>query len=145
MLRWDQYRFDRKSTGAHFFRNWVFASDGICGSRSAFWCIQGVKRRCIIFYAWVGPVQIPQKAHRETLGRTCVFPSDGIYGSCSAFHCAQRRRTIFHARVGPVRIGQKVHGDTLCQTCVFATGGICGSRSAFRCVHNKFLSGLIFR
>jgi hypothetical protein len=35
----------------------VFASCGICGSRSALWCIQGVKCRCAIFHAWVSPVR----------------------------------------------------------------------------------------
>jgi hypothetical protein len=33
----------------------VFASSGICGSRSAFQCVRGTKRRRTIF----GPVQFP--------------------------------------------------------------------------------------
>jgi hypothetical protein len=37
-----------------------FLSGGIYGSRSAFRWIQGTKRRCTIFYVWVGPVQIEQ-------------------------------------------------------------------------------------
>jgi hypothetical protein len=32
-------------------RTCVFASGGICGSGSAFWCVQGVKRDRIIFLA----------------------------------------------------------------------------------------------
>jgi hypothetical protein len=39
----------------------VFASGGICGSRSAFRCIEGAKRRHTIFQARVGRVWIPQK------------------------------------------------------------------------------------
>jgi hypothetical protein len=39
----------------------VFASGGICGSRSAFRCVWGTKCRCTIFCAWVWPVGIPQK------------------------------------------------------------------------------------
>jgi hypothetical protein len=78
----------------------VFASGRICGSHIAFRCIQTVKYRCTIFHARLGPVQIWQKAHRDTLHWTCVFASGGICGSCSAFQCVRgvkHRYTIFHA------------------------------------------------
>jgi hypothetical protein len=42
-------------------------------SRSAFWCVRGVKHRHTIFHAQVGLVQIPQKARRDTFHQTCVF------------------------------------------------------------------------
>jgi hypothetical protein len=48
-------------------------SSGICGSCSAFRCIWGLKCRCTIFHAHVGPIQIPQKVHQDTLRQTCVF------------------------------------------------------------------------
>jgi hypothetical protein len=40
-------------------RNGIFAFGGICWSRRAFRCIRGVKRRCTIFHAQVGPLQFP--------------------------------------------------------------------------------------
>jgi hypothetical protein len=36
----------------------IFASGAMCGSRSAFWGIQGMKRRCTIFHARVVLVRI---------------------------------------------------------------------------------------
>jgi hypothetical protein len=91
-------------------RSCVFASYGICGSRSAFRCIRGTKRLCTIFHAQVGPIQILQKVRRDTLHQTLVFPSIMICGSRGAFRCIRGtkwRHTIFHARVGPVQIWQK--------------------------------------
>jgi hypothetical protein len=35
----------------HVTLNCVFASGGICGSRSAFWCVRVAKCRCTIFHA----------------------------------------------------------------------------------------------
>jgi hypothetical protein len=46
----------------HVKSNLCFASGGICGSRSAFWCVRGAKHQHIIFHAQVGPIQIRQKA-----------------------------------------------------------------------------------
>jgi hypothetical protein len=54
-------------------------------------CIRGMKCPRIIFHAQVGLLQIPQKAHRDTLCQTCVFASFGIYMSHSAFRCIQAR------------------------------------------------------
>jgi hypothetical protein len=81
-----------------------------------------MKHRRTIFYARVGLVRIPQKAHRDTVRRTCIFAFGGIYRSRSAFRCVRGtkcRCNIFHGRVGPIRIAQKVQWDTLCRMCVF--------------------------
>jgi hypothetical protein len=69
-----------------------FASGGICGSCSAFQCVQ------------VGPVRIQQKVHQDTLHQTCVFASGGICGLCCAIHCiwGMKWRSM-KAQVGPVR------------------------------------------
>jgi hypothetical protein len=68
-------------------RTYVFASGGICGSRSTFRCVWGAKRRYTIFHARVRPVLIPQKARRDILRRNCVFAYGGISGSHNAFRC----------------------------------------------------------
>jgi hypothetical protein len=73
MLGWDWYRFHKKTRHDTIHRTCVFASGVICGSRSAFRCVRDMKCRRTIFYAQVGLVRIPQKAHRDRLRRTCVF------------------------------------------------------------------------
>jgi hypothetical protein len=42
-------------------RTCVFSSGGICGSRTTFRCVRGMKRRHAIFHARVRLVQIQQK------------------------------------------------------------------------------------
>jgi hypothetical protein len=71
----------------------VFASGGICGSRSALLCVRGAKRRRTIFLARVGPVLIPQKTHQKTLCQTCVFAFGGICRSRNAF-CASGAQNV---------------------------------------------------
>jgi hypothetical protein len=46
-----------------------FASNGICGSRSAFQCVRGAKCHHTIFHAWDEPVWIPQKVRLNTIRR----------------------------------------------------------------------------
>jgi hypothetical protein len=48
-----------KSVLGHITPNLCFASGGICGSRNAFRCVQGTKRRCTISQAQLGPVWFP--------------------------------------------------------------------------------------
>jgi hypothetical protein len=66
---------------------------------SAIQFIWGMKCWRIIFHARVGPVRIPQKAHRDTSWWTYVFKSSGICGRHSAFWCiwcVKHQHTIFH-------------------------------------------------
>jgi hypothetical protein len=83
----------RKNAPGHVMLNLCFASGGICGSHSVLRCVWGMKRRCTIFLARVGPVRIPEKKlHRDTLCQTFVFASVGICGSRSAFLCVCRMK-----------------------------------------------------
>jgi hypothetical protein len=117
-----------KSTLGHIMPNLCFCIHGICGSCSAFWCVQGMKRRRTIFQAHVGPIQILQKVHRDTLHRACVFTSGEICGTHSAFWCvwcAKHHRTNFHAQVGPVRFPQIVHGTHYTKLFLHPVGSMC--------------------
>jgi hypothetical protein len=63
----------------------VFASSGMYGSHSVFWCSQSLKHQSKIYHSRLGTVRIQQKTCRDTLRRTCVFTTSGIYESRRAF------------------------------------------------------------
>jgi hypothetical protein len=110
IARWDTLR-----------RNCVFASDVICGSRSAFWCIRGVKHGDTIFHARVGPMWFPQKARRDTLCQTCFFHSARSVGHVvhSGVSKAQNIGTLFFV-LGRAQCGfQKMCTQTLDSKIVF--------------------------
>jgi hypothetical protein len=67
MLGWDRYGFHKNRAGIRYVELAFFASSGICGSRSAFWCVQVTKRGHSIFHARVEPVRIAQKARWNTV------------------------------------------------------------------------------
>jgi hypothetical protein len=70
----------------------VFASAGICESRSEFRCIWGMKHQHTVFHARVGRVHFAEKARLDTLCETCDFASGWIYRS----HSATRARNAKH-------------------------------------------------
>jgi hypothetical protein len=59
MLGWARYGFHKMCIGTHCAELMVFASGGISGSRTSFWCIPAMKHRHTIFQARVGLVQFP--------------------------------------------------------------------------------------
>jgi hypothetical protein len=63
MLGWTSTD-SRKNTLGHVTVNLCFPSGVICGSRSAFWCVWGMKHRHTFFHAVVGPVRFTQKLTR---------------------------------------------------------------------------------
>jgi hypothetical protein len=89
-----------------------------------------------IFHAWVGPVWIRQKAHRDTLRFSCVFTSCGICGSYSAFRCiwGAKCQLIFMLRWARCGLHKKPTGTRYTQLVFFASCGMCGSCSAFWCI-----------
>jgi hypothetical protein len=111
----------------------VFASGGICRSRSAYRCVQGTKPRCTIFHAWVGPVRIEQNARRDTLHRSLFLHPVGYVGHVVHFGASGVRiidALLFMLGWDQFRFNKK-QGETLCCTCVFTSDWIYGSRSAF--------------
>jgi hypothetical protein len=62
-----------KCAPGHIAPKSIFASSGICGSRSAFRCVRGTNHRCTTFYARVGPVQIQQKARGDIMMNLCFY------------------------------------------------------------------------
>jgi hypothetical protein len=66
MLGQDRYGFHKKSWDT-LCQTSAFASNGLCGSRSAFRWVWGAKCRHTIFHAQVGPLLIQQKARQDML------------------------------------------------------------------------------
>jgi hypothetical protein len=79
MLEWDHCGFHKKCART-CYAELVFLRRGIYGSRSAFRWVRGTKHQHTILHARVGPVRIPQKAHRDTLRQTSGFASMGSAG-----------------------------------------------------------------
>jgi hypothetical protein len=73
---------DRDSTKMcpHKLRqNCVFSSGGMYRSRSAFWCVQGVKYRCTIFHAQVGRSGFLEKRARRLYAKlVCLQPVGSV-------------------------------------------------------------------
>jgi hypothetical protein len=97
MLEWDRCGFHKKRARTCYAELVFFASGRIYGSCSAFRCVQGVKRQHTIFHARVGPVRIPQTAHRDTLCQTSGFASVGSVGHVvrSGAFAARNDDTLF--------------------------------------------------
>jgi hypothetical protein len=146
----------------HITPNLCLASSGICGSHSAFRCIRGATGRRTTFHAQVGPVQILERAHRDTLRQTWVFASVGYASGVVSIKSASGQvtsnlcvcirwdiRATYCILVRPGREKSTHNFSCSCGTSVqstkspsghvtlnlgFASGGIYGSRCAFRCV-----------
>jgi hypothetical protein len=79
---WDQSGFHKKCTGTRY-AELVFLHPLGSVSHIVHSCVCGREMSTCYFYARVGPVRIPQKAHWDTLRRSCVFTSSGICESHS--------------------------------------------------------------
>jgi hypothetical protein len=118
----------------------VFASGGICGSRSAFRCVRGVNCRCTIFHSRVVPVRIWQNPCLDTLRQTCVYASGGICGPRSAFRCLRGvkcygwDRYYFSCSGGTSTDLTKSAPRRVTLNIGFASGGFSRSRNALWCL-----------
>jgi hypothetical protein len=79
MLGTAQYIFKKSAPGT-LRQTCVFASGGICGSRSAFRCDWGMRCRCTFFRLRWDRCGFQKKAHQDTLCRTCGLHSVGYAG-----------------------------------------------------------------
>jgi hypothetical protein len=59
MLRWVWCGFHKKRAGTRYAELVFLHPVGSCGSRSAFMCVRGTKRRRTIFHARVSPTRFP--------------------------------------------------------------------------------------
>jgi hypothetical protein len=95
------------SVTGHVTVNLCFPSSGICGLRSAFRCVWGVKPQGIVFQAMVAQFGLHKKCAETWYVELVFFASGGICGSRSAFRCIQAMKcqyTISRDGVGPVWI-----------------------------------------
>jgi hypothetical protein len=91
----------------------VFASGAICGSRSAFYYVWGMKRWHTTIHTRLGQCGFHKRRQWTCYAKHLFFTSSGICLSRSAFRFIQGTKyqcTIFYARLGMVRIPKKSIG-----------------------------------
>jgi hypothetical protein len=107
----------------------------------------GVKRQCTIFQTRVGPVRIPQKAHRNTLHRTCIFASVGSTGHVVRSDASGARNVdaLFFIPDWASHESHKKHTRTCYAEFVFLHPVASTTYSAFWCIRGAKRRGTIFR